>query len=1187
MLVSNIIFVNMLNKRKRILLTSSILMSPLIVISTMSCSAKNNDSELINNNLEKLVNEEKIVVNVNPLGIPKSYFDIYKTNEKEKQKFFFIQTNSEGLELKLDVLDDLSYDNENNIKALIRLTNLKNDESYQYMFESYHYGFKTESEYIISANREIANSIVLKPEYVNSNLVELLKETKTNQEFIDKYIDKDTVLKNVVGIDYKLKIRTQNLNMINPINNYFKFNLELISLATNENITPPTSQVTPYLNIKDSQKTTFTIINNDDLTSNNLNNLNSLYFGETLIRIEQENSSIEINSDLSRRDIVGEFDLSHFNHVTFTSEAKFIGNKITNLIFNSNATIENLNSNMFSNNLINDVVLPREVVNYNPDCFDSFTKVYGINNIKDLSLVYDSKTNDLKLNVIDEDNADRDKLLDNILKLVTNTFTSRNKLIFNKVYLPTFKTNTLSKYNLTCDEIIFTSKKDNNDYSFENNISNWKINRVNIPSFIVSINKNFLPSNSSTIISREFNEKIKKLISNKELNINSKNIFEFNNLSLISEIANLDNYFYSFSSQPLEINVINFDDEAININYSLSNILFFKNNISNKTINIKSTTKSLTQLSWDYLNTFASNNNAVIIREKWLDNSILDDSGILYLSQLYSNNELKNSNTNLSNFLVGYEGYIKSINLSNVNEIKSNTFQGLKKWNNINIELTSNIDTISDSAFKNSDIKIILNNNFNPNSIYREAFSNSTILGNLNFSNLKLLGENSFNNTNIESIDFGLLENIPNYAFSNCYSLTSINLPNVTTIGNYAFSNCSKLNMFDFSKLTSIGNYAFNYCSNLDGEIILNSDVNLGINTFQGINKNATIKNFNFDKYTIVNNLFSLSQSSLPNVISSNDSDYLYQQLKFDKNKKIWDLSSFTKEKWNDKLWANNFWLFSNLIKGWKGDDAIINEVILPTENEINNNLYYVFTSNLTIKKLTWSGEIKKNISKSWNATFGNARIQSVNEDFCVGMSSISIIFPQSISNTKFNLQGVTKINNNVFQNINNVEFINTLDVKEIGEKSFSSSSSFVIGTNVKLKQNSFSSEGLPNTGKITRNKIFEPIPSSINYGLIYNQMTKVLDFTKIEIFDPTDSNRLANFKNISSYLLPNDVQKIILPKLYVLSTDFFSNLGHVEEIVFQKENQIILNNSFANTTILKKPLKSETSIILDLDNFF
>ena len=334
----------------------------------------------------------------------------------------------------------------------------------------------------------------------------------------------------------------------------------------------------------------------------------------------------------------------------------------------------------------------------------------------------------------------------------------RNKLIFNKVYLPTFKTNTLSKYNLTCDEIIFTSKKDNNDYSFENNISNWKINRVNIPSFIVSINKNFLPSNSSTIISREFNEKIKKLISNKELNINSKNIFEFNNLSLISEIANLDNYFYSFSSQPLEINVINFDDEAININYSLSNILFFKNNISNKTINIKSTTKSLTQLSWDYLNTFASNNNAVIIREKWLDNSILDDSGILYLSQLYSNNELKNSNTNLSNFLVGYEGYIKSINLSNVNEIKSNTFQGLKKWNNINIELTSNIDTISDSAFKNSDIKIILNNNFNPNSIYREAFSYSTILGNLNFSNLKLLGENSFNNTNIESIDFSLLE---------------------------------------------------------------------------------------------------------------------------------------------------------------------------------------------------------------------------------------------------------------------------------------------------------------------------------------------------------------------------------------------------------------------------------------------
>ena len=58
---------------------------------------------------------------------------------------------------------------------------------------------------------------------------------------------------------------------------------------------------------------------------------------------------------------------------------------------------------------------------------------------------------------------------------------------------------------------------------------------------------------------------------------------------------------------------------------------------------------------------------------------------------------------------------------------------------------------------------------------------------------------------------------ICNYAFSNCSSLTSITIPNsVTSIGNSAFSSCSSLTSISIpNSVTSIGNYAFSDCSSL------------------------------------------------------------------------------------------------------------------------------------------------------------------------------------------------------------------------------------------------------------------------------------------------------------------------------------------------------------------------------------
>ena len=95
------------------------------------------------------------------------------------------------------------------------------------------------------------------------------------------------------------------------------------------------------------------------------------------------------------------------------------------------------------------------------------------------------------------------------------------------------------------------------------------------------------------------------------------------------------------------------------------------------------------------------------------------------------------------------------------------------------------------------------------------------------------------------------------------------------------------------------------------------------------------------------------------------------------------------------------------------------------------------------------------------------------------------------------------------------------------------------------------------------------------------------MDFTKITIYSPSDYENLKKYENISLYLLDGDVELLILPKIYNLTNDLYSNLGTISNIKFQNENQIIIKNSFNNTTILNKPSINETRIMLDEDAFF
>ncbi len=75
---------------------------------------------------------------------------------------------------------------------------------------------------------------------------------------------------------------------------------------------------------------------------------------------------------------------------------------------------------------------------------------------------------------------------------------------------------------------------------------------------------------------------------------------------------------------------------------------------------------------------------------------------------------------------------------------------------------------------------------------------------------------------------------IGDWAFSYCYSLTSINIPNsVTAIGNGAFEGCIGLTSVDISNsVTSIGRYAFFNCEGLTSINIPNSVTAIGSNAF-------------------------------------------------------------------------------------------------------------------------------------------------------------------------------------------------------------------------------------------------------------------------------------------------------------------------------------------------------------------
>lgn len=111
----------------------------------------------------------------------------------------------------------------------------------------------------------------------------------------------------------------------------------------------------------------------------------------------------------------------------------------------------------------------------------------------------------------------------------------------------------------------------------------------------------------------------------------------------------------------------------------------------------------------------------------------------------------------------------------------------------------------------------------------------------------------------------GSIETIGGYAFYNCSSLLSVDMPAATSIDDNAFNYCTSLTTVDLPSATSIGSNAFDGCNSLT-TIDLPAATSIGANAFEMCDKLTTV---DFPKatsiwYSAFNSCYSLTTVNLP-----------------------------------------------------------------------------------------------------------------------------------------------------------------------------------------------------------------------------------------------------------------------------------------------------------------------------------
>jgi BspA type Leucine rich repeat region (6 copies)/Secretion system C-terminal sorting domain len=191
---------------------------------------------------------------------------------------------------------------------------------------------------------------------------------------------------------------------------------------------------------------------------------------------------------------------------------------------------------------------------------------------------------------------------------------------------------------------------------------------------------------------------------------------------------------------------------------------------------------------------------------------------------------------------IGDNAFYQCIGLTNVtipttiNSIGNSAFSGCIKIKNV--ELTNAITTIGKSAFYNCNLLESITIPSSITLIDDYTFYQCTKLNKVTIpSSVFSIGKNSFEQSGIsELIMSDGLNSIGNSAFSDCYKLVNVLIPNtVKSIGGYAFSQCLSLQSINFpNSISLISDLIFQNCSSLSTISIPASVTMIGNSSFSG-----------------------------------------------------------------------------------------------------------------------------------------------------------------------------------------------------------------------------------------------------------------------------------------------------------------------------------------------------------------
>ena len=156
---------------------------------------------------------------------------------------------------------------------------------------------------------------------------------------------------------------------------------------------------------------------------------------------------------------------------------------------------------------------------------------------------------------------------------------------------------------------------------------------------------------------------------------------------------------------------------------------------------------------------------------------------------------------------------------SNLNHIGTSTFENCKNLKEI--LLPDTLSSIGENAFKGCSVLKAINIPGNVKEIGDSAFEECVSLDEITIPHSIVLGKGVFCScTALKTVIFEAdpeLSKIPNYAFENCISLTSVTFSdNTSDIGNNAFSGCVSLSEITLPKeLIELGMEAFKECTSL------------------------------------------------------------------------------------------------------------------------------------------------------------------------------------------------------------------------------------------------------------------------------------------------------------------------------------------------------------------------------------